>query len=341
MCIENSRRTEIKQMNVETRFTNDAGVAYPVLCGAMYPCSNPELVAAVSESGGLGIIQPLSLTYVHGFEYRAGLRFIRARTQKPVGLNATVEKSSKVYEDRLRQWIDVGIEEGIRFFDTSLGNPKWVVERARAVNGVVYHKVTERKWALKAVEAGVHGLIAINDRAGGHAGHLSAERLLEELHDLGLPVVCGGGVGDEGEFVRMMKLGYDGVMMATRFIATAECTAHPDYKESIVRAEEADVVLTERVTGVPLAVIRTPYSDKMGYRITGFARWMFRSRYWKKIIRMVYALRSLRDLKRSSLKGALSTKQYYQAGKSVGGIHSVEKTSDVIRRIADALISAA
>ncbi|HNI11173.1 MAG TPA: nitronate monooxygenase, partial [bacterium] len=179
----------------ETAFTRHAGVQYPILCGAMYPCSNPELVAAVSAAGGLGIIQPLSLTYVHKYDFRQGLRYIRSLTDKPIALNATVEKSSRVYEDRLRQWIDIALEEGIRFFDTSLGNPRWVVDRVAPYQGIVYHKVTERKWAEKAMDAGVHGLIAVNARAGGHAGHLSPQQLYDALADTGLPIVCAGGIG--------------------------------------------------------------------------------------------------------------------------------------------------
>lgn len=319
-------------MILQTPFTQHAGVQFPIICGAMFPCSNPELVAAVSEAGGLGIIQPLSLTYVHGYEYREGLRYIRQLTKKPVGLNATVEKSSKIYEERMRQWIDIGIEEGIRFFDTSLGNPKWIVSKAHAVGGIVYHKVTERKWALKAVEAGVDGLIAVNNRAGGHAGNRDLRPLLDELSDLGLPVICGGGIGDENDFVEALRLGYAGVMMATRFIATEECTAHPDYKKAIVESGEADIVHTERVTGVPLSVIRTEYVDRVGIKAGWLARTMLKHRQLKKVMRLIYALRSLRQLKKSSLKGNRSSKDYYQAGKSVRGIHAVERTDAIVQR---------
>ena len=65
------------------------------MCGAMYPCSNPELVAAVSEAGGIGIVQPISLTYVHGHDFREGLRLIRRLTAKPIGMNALIEQSSR------------------------------------------------------------------------------------------------------------------------------------------------------------------------------------------------------------------------------------------------------
>src|SRR5512139_778881 len=176
----------------------------------MYPCSNPELVAAVSEAGGIGIVQPISLTYVHGHDFRKGLRLIRSLTGKPIGMNALIEHSSKAYRERMERWIDVALEEGVRFFVTSLGNPRWVVDRVSPVGGVVYHDVTERKWAEKGRDGGVHGLIAVNSRAGGHAGAKSAEQLLEDLRPLGLPVVCAGGIGTERDFARILKMGYAG-----------------------------------------------------------------------------------------------------------------------------------
>jgi len=136
--------------NLKTQFTEQAKVQYPIICGAMYPCSNPELVAAVSEAGGLGIIQPLSLVYVHGYEFKAGLKKIRELTQKPIGMNVIVEKNAKIYEDRMKKWVDEAIEFGIRFFVTALGNPQWVLDKVKAVGGFVYHDVTEKKMGPKS-----------------------------------------------------------------------------------------------------------------------------------------------------------------------------------------------
>src|SRR3954467_1906005 len=151
---------------LDTPLTRQLGIEVPLVCGAMYPCSNPELVAAVSEAGGIGVIQPLSMVYVHGHEFSEGLKLIRSLTSKPVGMNVIVEKSSKVYQERMQRFVDQAVEAGIRFFVTSLGNPRWVVEKAHAAGGLVYHDVTERKWAMKGLEAGVDGLIAVNSAAG-------------------------------------------------------------------------------------------------------------------------------------------------------------------------------
>jgi len=319
---------------LDTPLTRQTGIEVPLICGAMYPCSNPELVAAASEAGGMGIVQPLSMVYVHGHDFRDGMRLIRSITHRPVGLNVIVERSSKVYLDRMKRYVDEAIEEGVRFFVTSLGKPGWVVERAHAVGGLVYHDVTERRWAEKGLEDGVDGLIAVNERAGGHAGSKSAAELYEELADLGVPVVCAGGIGREEDFVEALRLGYAGVQMGTRFIATEECTAHDDYKRAVVDAEEDDVVHTERVTGVPVAVIRTPYLEKVGTKAGPIARWMLRGRRTKHWMRMLYSLQSLWKLKRSSLR-SFSSKDFLQAGKSVEGVTAIEPAGEVVRRFAD------
>ncbi|HXV76891.1 MAG TPA: nitronate monooxygenase [Candidatus Polarisedimenticolaceae bacterium] len=323
-------------MNLQTAFTRQVGIEVPLICGAMYPCSNAALIAAVSEAGGIGIVQPISLTYVHGHELRAGLREIRARTARPIGFNAIVERSSRIYQDRMRRWVDVAIEEGVRFFVTALGNPRWVVDRVRAVNGVVYHDVTDRRWALKALEQRVDGLICVNRRAGGHTGTRDGRELFEELHDLGVPLICAGGIGDETTFAEAIRLGYAGAQLGTRFIASHECTAHDDYKRAIVEARAEQIVLTDKLSGVPCSVIRTPYVDRVGTRSGRLARWLLRGRRTKHLMRTIYALHSLRRLKHASLRG-LSYRDIWQAGKSVETIDRIEPAGEIVRRFRDAI----
>ena len=320
----------------QTEFTRQVGIDLPIICGAMYPCSNPELVAAASDAGAIGVVQPVSMTYVYGHDYREGLRLIKRTTMRPFGMNVLIEQSSKLYRERLEKWVDISLEEGVRFFVTSLGNPRWVADRVAQVGGIVYHDVTERKWALKAIDGGVHGLIAVNNVAGGHAGGLSPEALLGQIRDLGLPVICAGGVGDPPTFRRMMDLGYAGVQMGTRFIAAAECRAHADYKQAIVEAEPSDIVLTERLTGLPVAVINNEYVQHLGTRAGPIARYMLRHRKMKYWMRSLYALTSLRRLKKSSLTAA-GAKEYWQAGKSVGGIHDIKSVREIIAEFAAAL----
>ena len=182
---------------------------------------------------------------------------------------------------------------------------------------------------------GVDGLIAVKRRAGGHAGERTAEALLAELAEFKVPVICAGGVGTAEEFSAALRLGYAGVQMGTRFIATTECKASEAYKAAIVRAREDDIVLTERITGVPVAVIRTPYIDRLGLRAGPVARWLLRGRRTKHWMRTVYALKSLWQLKRASLDET-GRRDYWQAGRSVRGIDAIEPAGLIVRRCAEA-----
>jgi nitronate monooxygenase len=182
----------------------------------------------------------------------------------------------------------------------------------------------------------VDGLIAVNRRAGGHAGERGAEELLEELRPFGLPVVAAGGVGDPAGFAAMLKLGYAGVQMGTRFIATPECRASDAYKRAIVAAREEDVVLTERLTGIPVAVLNTAYVRRVGTKAGAFERWMLGGRRRKRWMRSWYAVRSGFRLRRDALAPA-GRPDYWQAGKSVAVIQRIEPAGDVVRACAAAV----
>jgi len=313
-------------------FTQQLGIEYPIICGPMYPCSNPELVAAVSQAGGIGIVQPISLTYVYGYDFREGLRSIRKLTDKPIGMNALIERSSSRYRQRMEQWIDIALEEGVRFFITSLGKPDWVVAKVHACGGLVYHDATEKKWAEKGLECGVDGLIAVNNRAGGHTGKLGVEQLIADLSVYNKPVICAGGISDANGFEQALSLGYAGVQLGTRFIASTECASSQPYKEAIVKAREKDIVLSERITGIPVSIINTPYVEAEGVNIGSFSQRLLRSNKTKHLMRTMLALRSLWQLKHASLdkKGK---KDYWQAGKSVETINSIEPVDKIIQEL--------
>ena len=324
---------------VKTRLTEHAGVEYPIICGAMYPCSNPELVSAAANGGGMAIVQPVSLTVVHGFDEPdlnqglvEGIRYIRSQTDRQIGFNALIEKGNDKYLQRMSQWIDIALDEGIRFFVTSLGKPDWVCERVHAKGGFVYHDVTTRYHAEKGVECGVDGLICVNNRAGGHLGTDSMEKMYEDLSDLGLPLVCAGGVGSEQELKEALRIGYDGVQMGTRFIATTECTMPEGYKVAIVDSGEDDIDWTVKLTGIPVSVIKTP-----GYK--RYNPWIIRrllSGRWKHRTRWILNILSFRRWRRMS-NGSKSSKDIWSAGKSVETIHSVESATTIMRRLGESL----
>ena len=321
---------------VITRLTKDTGIEYPIICGAMYPCSNPELVAAASEGGGIAVLQPVSLTMVHGFHkpnrtegLRAGIRYIRSLTDKPIGFNALIEKGSEKYFRQMSEWIDVALEEDIRFFVTSLGKPDWVCKKVHAKGGVVYHDVTSRKWAEKGKECGVNGLICVNDRAGGHLGELNMEEMYEQLSDMGLPLICAGGIGSEKELIEALRIGYDGVQMGTRFIATDECTTPEDYKNAIVKANENDITWTTKLTGVPISVIN---NSRFKQNNSWLIRSLLKSRF-KHRIRVIITGISFWRMRAFSKGKGKSSKDLWSAGKSVETVTSIESATKIMERL--------
>jgi len=322
---------------LETPFTRHTKVEVPLICGPMFPCSNLELVAAVSQAGAIGIIQPVSITFVHKQNFRQALREIKTITDKPIGMNALIEKSSKRYHDKMVEWVDIALEEGVRFFITSLGNPKWVVDTVSPHGGIVYHDVTERKWAEKGLDGGAQGLIAVNNFAGGHAGAKTKQQLFDELQDLDVPLVCAGGIGNEAQYLEAMQLGYDACQLGTRFIATKECNSSVTYKEAIINAEAEDIILSEKITGVPVSIINTGYVKEQGTKPGKLASWLLKHPKGKHWMRMFYTLHSAFQLRKSSYDDD-AKKEFWQAGKSVAGIQKIESAGDIVMRFKDALL---
>jgi len=324
-------------MIIETPFTQHAKVEVPLICGPMYPCSNFELVAAVSKAGGLGVVQPVSLTFVHKQDFREALRDIKSITDNPIGMNALIEKSSKRYHEKMVAWVDIALEEGVRFFITSLGDPKWVVDTVTPHGGVVYHDVTEKKWAQKGIDGGAQGLIAVNNRAGGHAGAQSQRALLDELSIFDVPVICAGGIGDEKQFADAMLMGFDGCQLGTRFIATDECTSSEPYKQAIVNADEGDIILSEKITGIPVSIINTDLIKAQGTKPGRVARYLLNHKKAKHWMRMFYTIKSVFQLRKSSMDES-GSQEFWQAGKSVSGINKIEPAGHIVERFKKVLL---
>jgi nitronate monooxygenase len=145
-------------------------------------------------------------------------------------------------------------------------------------------------------------------------------------------------VGDATGFVDALRMGYAGVQCGTRFIATRECDASDAYKAAILATHESGIVLTERLTGVPLAVIDTPAVRRMGLHANALERWLLKNPRTKHAMRMLLTVRSAWSLKRGA---RVDRSQLWQAGKSVAGIHSVEPAGAIVRRWASAASAAA
>jgi nitronate monooxygenase len=172
----------------------------------------------------------------------------------------------------------------------------------------------------------------VNNRAGGHAGEQSLEKLYQDMKQFNVPIICAGGVGDHSTYKQAIDLGYAGVQLGTRFIATTECNAHLDYKNAIIKATSNDIVLTDKISGVPVSVIQTDYIKKIGTKANPLAKYLLRHPRTKHYMRMFYTLQSLWKLKKASLEGG-SYKDYWQAGKSVDGCKEILSAQQVIQQL--------
>jgi nitronate monooxygenase len=318
--------------NMTRRLLNDTGATIPVFCGPMYPGSNPELVAAVSGSGGFGIAHPLAISHLYGHkDFRTGVKLIKQLSgNKPFGVNCTILPNEK-YKKMMDDCIDVSIEEGVKFFLTSLGKPDEIVKKAHSMGIKVYHDVHNVELARRAAGAGVDGLNLLNKDMGGQTGMLDAESFINEVKtlNLGIPLVCAGGVGDENGFAAALDMGYAGVQMGTRFLATHECLVTSSYKQAIVNATSDDIVRTNKLAGVDSSVIRTKQIEQGGLRVNWLVSWLLKQPSTKNIARMFLLQRAVDSYKKSAFDEDF---EIWQAGKGVSAIDKVESVAAIMER---------
>jgi len=232
------------------------GCRQPIIQGAMATISNPEMVAAVSEAGGYGLLAAAFLTDPENLKEQ--IRATQRLTNKPFGVNLAAINPKSL------EFSDIIAEMGIRAVTTSAGFSKAVIDYLKGRGVKVLHVVANVKGALMAEEAGVDAVIAEGTESGGLQGHEGVSNMVLiplVVAAVGIPVVAAGGIGDSRGFGAAFALGAKGVQVGTRFIASHECIAHINFKKSICDAKETDTVLFG--SGRLLArVIRTPFVEK-------------------------------------------------------------------------------
>tara|TARA_B100000780_G_scaffold136411_1_gene95519 strand:+ start:886 stop:1857 length:972 start_codon:yes stop_codon:yes gene_type:complete len=311
------------------KFLNDTGAKIPIVCGPMYPGSNPELVAAVSNAGGFGVVQPLALTSLYGHDFRKGLQLIKNITKKPFGVNFTIfGGANKKYHEQMKKWMEISIEEGVKFFLTSLGKPHEIVKKAKQHGIRVYHDVPNKKVALAMRDAGVDGLNCINWRGGGQTGIQSAEKFMDELHNIEIPLICAGGIGNVDDFQKALAMGYAGVQMGTRFLATHECKVTQSYKKAIINSSEQDIVWTNKIAGNNSSVIKTKDVMRGGLKTGPIINFMLRRPKLKKYARMFLMSKGVKNYSKTAFDDSV---QFWQAGKGVGNIKTIKSVADVFK----------
>ena len=229
----------------KTKVTEMLGIEYPIIQGGMAWVGRAELVAAVSNTGGLGIIG--SITFDSAEELRKEIHKTRRMTDKPFGVNITAYPAARPIPND--EFVEVVLEEGVPVVETSGRRPDQYMERFKKGNVKVIHKVGAVRHALSAQRIGCDAVLALGFEAAGHTlmDDVTLFNLVPRMVDsLTIPVIAAGGMADARSFVAALALGAEGIMMGTRFIATRECPAPQSIKEALVEARETDTVIILR-----------------------------------------------------------------------------------------------
>lgn len=308
-----------------TDFTRSLGCDLPIIGAPMFLVSNVPMVVAISEGGGVGTFPALNYRPIEA--YREALKEMKAKTQKPIGVNIIVNKSNS----RQNEDVKCALEAGVELFITSLGNPKTVIEDAHRNGAKVYCDVTNLEHALKIQDLGADGVIAVGTGAGGHAGPISPMVLIPWLRqELSIPIVAAGGIANGATLAAALALGASAVSVGTRFIACQEAQVDPAYKQAVIDADPEDIVMTTRISGTPAAVINTEYVQKTGLELPWVIHQLKSHPLTKKYVVPLIHLAGMKAMEKAAQ--GMTWKNVWSAGQSVGLIHEILPCAEILQK---------
>lgn len=307
---------------LETAFTRLFGIDYPIIAAPMFLISDAKLTIAACEAGGSGAFPAHNFRPVE--RLREEIKKVKAATKAPFGINIIVQEANKHRESQ----IDVCLEEGVSYFISSLGNPTALIEKAKKKGARVFCDVVGERHAQKAIDAGADGLIAVSSGAGGHAGEMSAFALIPRLKEkFKVPVIAAGSIVDGHTMLAALALGADAVYLGTRFIASQEADAPPEYKQAIIDARMDDIVNTDRVDGFPGNFIKTKSFLKQVPDPNVIEKALRLSPRFERTWRLYKAGKSLFG-KQEELKASYKT--VFSAGHGVGLIDDIKPAAQIV-----------
>ncbi|MEP3889097.1 MAG: nitronate monooxygenase [Hellea sp.] len=245
-------------MAIQTRITKMLNIEKPIIQAAMGWIARSQLSSAVSNAGGMGIIETSSgeLDAV-----REEILKMRDLTDKPFGVNVA---QAFVRDPKI---IDFIIDQGVKFVTTSAGDPKKYTALLKDAGLTVFHVVPSLKGALRAIEAGVDGLIVEGGEGGGFKNpeDVASMVLIPQVCEaVDVPVVAAGGISDGRSMAAAFALGAEGVLMGTRILSAAESPVHGNWKKAIIEADATDTVFLNRSgPGPALRALRTERTTRL------------------------------------------------------------------------------
>jgi enoyl-[acyl-carrier protein] reductase II len=241
---------------MQTRITEMLGIEYPIVQAPMGYIARAQLASAVSNAGGLGIIETSSGRLE---EVQAEIAKMRDLTDKPFGVNVA---QLFVRDPGI---VDFVAEHGVSFVTTSAGDPTKFTAAFKAAGITVFHVVPSLRGALKAIGAGVDGLVVEGNEGGGFKAPTGASTMVLLpliASKANVPIIAAGGICDGRSMAAAMVLGAEGVQMGTRMVSAAESPVHDNWKQLICTSTEGDTLLLNRHAPPAFRVLRTGFSEQ-------------------------------------------------------------------------------
>ena len=254
----------------KTRITEMLGIEYPIIAGPMRWLSRAELVSAVSNAGGLGIIVSGSSAMTEGLssptakELRQEIKKTRSMTDKPFAVNISLMPTAQPVNHE--EYLNAAIEEGVTIIETSGQSPEPYMKLLKDAKVKVLHRAARIRDIRTAERLGVDAVSIVSFEAGGHPGMddiASLVRIPIAVDAVKIPVIAAGGIADARGLVAALALGAEGVLMGTRFMASKECPMHPKMKEWLLQLRETDTMMIQRSIKNVCRVIKTDYTQRV------------------------------------------------------------------------------
>lgn len=302
------------------------GIEYPVIIAPMFLISNTKMIKAALACGVTAAFP--ALNYRTDKELRAAIADIRSASSKPFGVNLIVNKSNPKYKGQLKTLLELKVD----FIITSLGNPKEVIQHCKPLGIKVFCDVVDLAYAKKVEALGADAVIAVNNRAGGHAGNLSPMELITTLKaNCQIPVISAGGVATGKDLKQVMDWGAAGASIGTIFIACDEADISQEYKQAMVDYGEKDIVRTTKLSGSPLTVINTPYVQKLGTKANWLEWVLNHNKTLKKYAKMLLAFKGMKAVEKAAFGATYKT--VWCAGPAIEHVKSIQPISSIIKTL--------
>ncbi len=230
------------------RLNKMLGIEYPFIQGGMANIATGEFAAAVSNAGGLGLIGAAGMTVE---VLRENIHTCKALTNKPFGVNIMLMNPDA---DAMAELV---VEENIQVVTTGAGNPGKYMKQWKEVNIKVFPVVASVALAKRLAASGADGVIAEGTESGGHVGELTTMALVPQVAAaVDVPVIAAGGIADGSQLLAAFSLGAVGVQLGTCLLVSEECPIHDNYKQAVIKASDIDTVVTGRIAGVPVRILK-------------------------------------------------------------------------------------